>query len=256
MCMKRFTNIITKLVEQLFCCFKKSNKSKQISKIVSKPSVCPQSLNNHETLLSNDQNKITNTNTIDKVLCMVDEFILDLDTIIQITCGPGSQGFMTIDSLDVELSGAAIIIDIMTGGIAGCQDGCPAGSTGDVISPDGKQATIVFDEFLAEADGDIPSQSFVEKCCSIGLEFLPDEPNKKQIIKFDITFRGFVDLTSQECFANLFVNSNNIVTFNGPISQDYVTNITINAILACPQNPQITITNQNITAKVFEADLN
>lgn len=57
-------------------------------------------------------------------------------------------------------------------------------------------------------------------------------------------------------FANLFVNSNNIVTFNGPISQDYVTNITINAILACPQNPQITITNQNITAKVFEADLN
>ncbi|WP_432666726.1 DUF4360 domain-containing protein [Wukongibacter baidiensis] len=198
-----------------------------------------------------NNNRNNDSITINEVLCRVNEFILNLDTIIQVSCGPGSEGLITIDSLDAELNGAAIIIDTITSGISGCQDGCPAGSTSDTISPDGKQASILFDAFLAEANGNIPDQSFVEKCCSIGLEFLPDEPNKKQIIQFDITFRGFVDLP-QECFANLFVNANNILTFNGPVSQDYRANITVNVILGCPPNPQITITNQNITAIVFE----
>lgn len=200
-------------------------------------------------------NRLNNPINIDQVFCEVDKFILDLDTIIQINCGSGSQGIVTLDSLDVDLSGLAEMINIITGIIDGCQDGCPDGSVSTVISPDGKQASVIFDEFIVEADGNIPDQSFAEKCCSIGIEFLPDDPNKNQIIKFDIIFRGFADL-DQGCNANLFVNSNNILTLSGPVDGDYEVNITINAILACPQNPQITITNQNITAIVYESGLN
>ena len=198
--------------------------------------------------MSMENNKLENNITIDKVICAANEFILDFDIVVQVCAGPGSVGIITLFDLDGELSGAASITDFTTGGT-----GCPDGSVSGGITPDGKNVVLLFSDFVVEADGDIPNQSFVQKCCSVGFKLCPDEPHKKQIVKFKMALGGNVTLL-ESASASLLVNSNNLLTLTGFFDGDFVATITTNVILTCPLKPRITIGNQNMTAIVFEGD--
>ena len=143
---------------------------------------------------------------------------------------------------------AASITDFATGG-TGCSDETVFG----FITPDGKNVVLLFTDFNVGAIGSIPNQSFNEKCCSIGFKLRPDEPHKKQIVKFETKLSGFAEL-DESASASLLVNSNNLLTLTGPFFAPFSATITTNVILTCPLKPRITIGNQNMTAIVFEGD--
>ncbi len=70
-------------------------------------------------------------------------------------------------------------------------NGCPAGTASAVVSPDGKQLSIIFDQFVAEA-GQGSGRTMDRKSCNIAIPV--HVPNGYSISILAVDYRGFVSL--------------------------------------------------------------
>ncbi|MCA1063917.1 DUF4360 domain-containing protein [Rossellomorea sp. AcN35-11] len=146
--------------------------------------------------------KVKNKLCIQLPVCPGDDFFLDLETIVSICCTSlGGGGFIALDSLEASISGPASITSIQAIPQKDCPDGCPDGSISGFLSPDGKQAFVIWDDFLVECDlhegGGLCRKCVCKdkKCCTLRFPLEEDgEVPKKQPILFTGTISGFASL--------------------------------------------------------------
>jgi len=72
--------------------------------------------------------------------------------------------------------------------------GCPAGTVSATLSPDQKELSLIFDQFVAEA-GQSSGKSIDRKSCNLAIPVHVPQGFSVSII--DVDYRGFVSLPSQ-----------------------------------------------------------
>lgn len=124
------------------------------------------------------------------------------------------------------VSGLAKADDVRMGEPAFGGTGCPAGSASAVLSPDGKQLSILFDQFVAEAGGST-GKTIDHKSCGIGIPVHVPQGYSVSVIKVD--YRGFVSVPSgaearmsAEYFFAGATGPRRTDIFRGPQTQDYL----------------------------------
>lgn len=90
--------------------------------------------------------------------------------------------------------------DIALGHPAYGGNGCPNGSASVALSPDSKQLSIIFDQFLTEA-GPASGRTLDRKSCNIAVPV--HVPSGFSISVLAVDYRGFVSLPSNQSTAQL-----------------------------------------------------
>jgi hypothetical protein len=103
--------------------------------------------------------------------------------------------------------------------------GCPAGSVSATLSPDAKQLTLIFDEYLVEAGGET-GRSFDRKSCNIAIPVHVPQGLSISIITID--YRGYNNLPtgarSEFGVEYFFAGTRGPTfrrTFNGVLDEEY-----------------------------------
>ncbi len=110
--------------------------------------------------------------------------------------------------------------------IAYAGSGCPAGSVSEVLSPDAKAFTLLFDSYIAEAGPGIPLSQGRKNCnVAVDLRF----PNGWSFTVIDVDYRGYMNLErgtsglqkTDYFFAGQSMGPSLQSTFVGPADRDY-----------------------------------
>lgn len=115
--------------------------------------------------------------------------------------------------------------DIRLGTPAYAGTGCPQGTVGVALSPDQKELSILFDQYVVEAGG---AKSFDRKNCNLAVPV--HVPQGYSVSIFSIDYRGFAGLPSggrATLNVNYFLagDARGVRTsksFFGPMSSDYI----------------------------------
>jgi hypothetical protein len=94
----------------------------------------------------------------------------------------------------------AMADDISLGIPAYGGNGCPAGSASVSITPDGKQLSLIFDQFITEA-GPASGKTLDRKSCNIGIPVHVPQGLSVSVIAVD--YRGFVSLPNSQSTARI-----------------------------------------------------
>ncbi|WP_223618791.1 MULTISPECIES: DUF4360 domain-containing protein [Bacillus cereus group] len=156
----------------------------------SKSSPCYQKVYKSETLILGENSNIKNILSTPEFICPDEQFEIDVNTILQVSCVSDSSGLIVIDSLDIVVHGAAKFTEFELIEKNGCPNGCPAGTFSGLISPDEKAITLIYDNFSVDCEG----TGVNLKCCMNFFQLVADESNEMQKINFDVTLRGFSSL--------------------------------------------------------------
>jgi len=104
--------------------------------------------------------------------------------------------------------------------------GCPAGSVGVALAPDGSSLSLLFDQYIVEAGG-TTGRSFDRKSCNISIPVTVPQGLSVSIINVD--YRGFNQLpagaSSNFSVEYFFAGGRGPVfnrSFQGPLSSDYL----------------------------------
>ncbi len=104
--------------------------------------------------------------------------------------------------------------------------GCPAGTVSELVTPDGRAFTLLFDNYVAEAGPGIPLSSGRKNCqIAVDLRF----PSGFSYSIFEVDYRGYAKLdrgaTGVQKSSYYFQGSAQTAslqsTFNGALDQDY-----------------------------------
>ncbi|EJR83336.1 DUF4360 domain-containing protein [Bacillus cereus] len=152
----------------------------------SKSSPCYQKVYKSETLILGENSNVKNILSTPEFICPDEQFEIDVNTILQVSCVSDSSGLIVIDSLDIVVNGSAKFTEFEL--IE--KNGCPAGTFSGLISPDEKAITLIYDNFSVDCEG----TGVNLKCCMNFFQLVADESNEMQKINFDVTLRGFASL--------------------------------------------------------------
>ena len=101
---------------------------------------------------------------------------------------------MILSALTTLLFSAPIFADDISLGLPGYGGkGCPQGTVSTTLSPDNKELSLIFDEFMVEAGGE--ERRIVRKSCNIAVPV--HVPNGFSISLVEVDYRGYVSLPSQ-----------------------------------------------------------
>lgn len=167
-----------------------------------------------------------------KIICPDKKFNVDVGTLLQVCCSAvESICKITIVDWNMVLSGPAKIIDVTFYSKRSYTDeyssGCPEGAMSLMISPDGKEAFISYDEISDENDIELTQTSWQN--CIIGCELETEEWNDK--ITLDIAVNGFSFLTQGCCASCATCHSEKILELIELFLSPFEVNITINTKL-------------------------
>ena len=160
-----------------------------------------------------------------------------------------------LSSALVAASATALADDISLGIPAYGGNGCPAGSASVALTPDGKQLSIIFDQFITEA-GPASGKTLDRKSCNIGIPVHVPQGLSVSIIAID--YRGFVSLPNTqstarlqaEYFFNNMIGPRFIRDFRGVQDTDYIFNNTL-GMQAAVWSPCGTDVNLRVNASMM-----
>ena len=116
--------------------------------------------------------------------------------------------------------------DLQLGTPAYGGNGCPAGSAAIALSPDYKELSILFDNFVAQAGGNT-GLTLDRRSCNVAIPV--HVPHGWSVSVFDIDYRGFTDIPAGasagfnvEYFFAGQMGPRSTRTFYGPVSTDYM----------------------------------
>ena len=123
--------------------------------------------------------------------------------------------------------------DVQLGQPAYGGNGCPAGTASAVLSPDAKELSILFDQYVAQSGGST-GLTLDRKACNVAIPVHVPGGWSVSILAFD--YRGFNDLpagaTSRFSVSYFFAGAQGpsyAKIFTGPISEDYLLSNTLAA---------------------------
>jgi Domain of unknown function (DUF4360) len=116
--------------------------------------------------------------------------------------------------------------DVQLGQPAYGGNGCPAGTASAVLSPDAKELSILFDQYVAQAGGST-GLTLDRKSCNVAIPVHVPSGWSVSILQFD--YRGFNDIpagaSSRFSVSYFFAGAQGPTyakTFAGPLSDDYL----------------------------------
>lgn len=116
--------------------------------------------------------------------------------------------------------------EVHIAGIVYAGSGCPAGSVAEMVAPDAKSFTLLFDSYIAEAGPGIPRRENRKNCqIAVDLRF----PQGWSYTIFEVDYRGYANLDSgtqgvqrtDYYFQGSYQTATMQSTFRGPFDDNY-----------------------------------